>query len=268
LQTISTFSYKLLLSLPSSPTPYTYQHEDYVLSWPDPQTHPHEIHQKAQTALSGFQLSHCASVTDDFGATSSRSLVESDSILIFPIIQAGQFNIREEETVIALLFRLLDSKMSKAAARTRPLVDLTSGYFGLYQSYQEHILASDVETRILVAGPKVDHDHELLQSLIELTLFCQANGFYGSAGISGRIPEGYTLLEQRFMKAVAQAGRRWNPSANGSSGRGVQLSEWEKDGWTYHAKGRLLLYVYLIQYMTSVCLQASGSPLIPHHHRS
>jgi CDP-diacylglycerol--glycerol-3-phosphate 3-phosphatidyltransferase len=39
------------------------------------------------------------------------------------------------------------------------------------------------------------------------------------------------------MKAVAKAGRLWNPSANGGAGSGVQLSEWEKDGWTYHAKG-------------------------------
>jgi CDP-diacylglycerol--glycerol-3-phosphate 3-phosphatidyltransferase len=69
----------------------------------------------------------------------------------------------------------------------------------------------------------------------------QANGFYGSTGISGRIPEGYTLLEQRFMQAVANAGRLWNPSASNGAGRGVQLSEWEKEGWTYHAKGRLLL---------------------------
>uniref|UniRef100_A0A0W0F713 CDP-diacylglycerol--glycerol-3-phosphate 3-phosphatidyltransferase n=1 Tax=Moniliophthora roreri TaxID=221103 RepID=A0A0W0F713_MONRR len=59
----------------------------------------------------------------------------------------------------------------------------------------------------------------------------QANGFYGSKGISGRIPEGYTLLEQRFMKAVARAGRFWKEST------GVQLLEWLKDGWTYHAKG-------------------------------
>jgi CDP-diacylglycerol--glycerol-3-phosphate 3-phosphatidyltransferase len=41
------------------------------------------------------------------------------------------------------------------------------------------------------------------------------------------------------MRAVAKAGRIWNLSANGGRGRGVQLNEWEKDGWTYHAKGSL-----------------------------
>jgi len=98
------------------------------------------------------------------------------------------------------------------------LVDLTSGYFGLYKPYQHLILASDVDTRIVAASPR-------------------ANGFFGSKGISGRIPEGYTLLEQRFMRVVKKAGRLWNAPADSAPGSGVQLSEWEKDGWTYHAKG-------------------------------
>jgi hypothetical protein len=68
-------------------------------------------------------------------------------------------------------------------------------------------------------------------------LLRQANGFYGSSGISGRIPEGYTLLEQRFMDAVDASGRSWLSDDHG--GTGVQLMEWEKPGWTYHAKGNL-----------------------------
>lgn len=34
------------------------------------------------------------------------------------------------------------------------------------------------------------------------------------------------------MKAVERAGRGWTRESGG-----VMLSEWEKDGWTYHAKG-------------------------------
>lgn len=51
----------------------------------------------------------------------------------------------------------------------------------------------------------------------------QANGFYNGRGISGRIPEAYTYLEQRFMKAAY--------------GANVSLKEWDRNGWTYHAKG-------------------------------
>ncbi len=70
-----------------------------------------------------------------------------------------------------------------------------------------------------------------------ITSLLQANGFYGSNGISGRIPEGYTYLEQGFMQAVKSAGRTW--AHEGNYGHGVQLKEWYRDGWTYHAKGTL-----------------------------
>ena len=41
------------------------------------------------------------------------------------------------------------------------------------------------------------------------------------------------------MKAVRAAGREWAPEILLEELRepGVQLNEWEKEGWTYHAKG-------------------------------
>ncbi|KAG6856303.1 hypothetical protein H0H87_005716 [Tephrocybe sp. NHM501043] len=218
LQTISTFSYKL--SFGPGAAPHSYQHEGYFLDWPDTQTHPHNIHSKAQVALSTFQSSQRAKHGlhgKDLVAPGNST--ESDSVLLFPVIQAGQFNIREEEFALSLLFRNLDASAvvrndqgEHAAEEHRPLVDLTSGYFGLYEPYQNLVLANNVSTRIVAASPK-------------------ANGFFGSKGISGRIPEGYTLLEQRFMSAVKRAGRLWKQKS------GVQLTEWEREGWTYHAKG-------------------------------
>jgi hypothetical protein len=41
------------------------------------------------------------------------------------------------------------------------------------------------------------------------------------------------------MRAVHAAERSWIPSNGTGSGTGVQLSEWERDDWTYHAKGKL-----------------------------
>jgi len=37
------------------------------------------------------------------------------------------------------------------------------------------------------------------------------------------------------MHAVRAAGQEWSQDEKGGSG--VQLKEWEKPGWTYHAKG-------------------------------
>lgn len=71
---------------------------------------------------------------------------------------------------------------------------------------------------------------------ISHSLLMKANGFYGSRGISGRIPEGYTLLEQRFWRDVKRSGRDWKANTT-DPGHGVQLHEWARSGWTYHAKG-------------------------------
>jgi len=38
------------------------------------------------------------------------------------------------------------------------------------------------------------------------------------------------------MRALVKAGRLWKGSSE-KDGTGVLLSEWEKPGWTYHAKG-------------------------------
>lgn len=60
-----------------------------------------------------------------------------------------------------------------------------------------------------------------------------ANGFYGSKGVSGLLPDAYTLLARRFVQAVARS------KQDGS----IVLKEWrrgtvgEPGAWTYHAKG-------------------------------
>lgn len=253
LRTISTFSYKLLPSA-SDLTPHSYQHEGYTLHWPDPQTHPHQIHQKAEAALSEFQTAQRGTnvpralpvtphpTNNQAEPSLHASPSDIDNVLLFPIIQAGQFNIRQEEEALSLLFRhLKPDPNSTALSNSRPLVDLTSGYFGLYQPYQDLVLVSNVNTRIVAASPKVCARYSLRHPhCLKFCILLQANGFFGSKGISGRIPEGYTLLEQRFMRAVEMAGLVWNNTVGRDAGKGVQLTEWEREGWTYHAKGKSL----------------------------
>jgi len=144
-----------------------------------------------------------------------EKLQQENSVVIFPVMQAGQFNIREEEECLKRLFQYLKpAKFQDTALDFRPLLNLTSGYFGLSKSYKNLILRSYVPTRITCASP-------------------EANGFYGSKGISSRLPEGYTWLEQRFMAAV----RASQSQDSQSVPRSVELKEWNRRGWTYHAKG-------------------------------
>lgn len=125
----------------------------------------------------------------------------------WPVLQAGVLNLGEEERAMAAVWAAI-RKAHKAGEKVE--VDLTSGYFGLYAAYKRAVVDSPAPVRVIAASPK-------------------ANGFYGSKGVSSLIPEGYTLLERRFYADAAKNGRV-GPG-------GVRLQEWEREGWTYHAKG-------------------------------
>ncbi|KAJ9417718.1 phosphatidylserine synthase [Fusarium oxysporum] len=66
-----------------------------------------------------------------------------------------------------------------------------------------------------------------------ITASPEANGFYKSKGVSGLLPDAYTLLARRFVHRVHHEGRD----------NDITLKEWrygvvgQPGGWTYHAKG-------------------------------
>jgi len=100
----------------------------------------------------------------------------------------------------------------------------TAGYFNMHPSYKELLLASKSERgTVITAAP-------------------EANGFYGSKGISKYLPPAYLVLSKRFLRAVVESKREDQ----------VELLEWRRgtvgvaDGWTYHAKG-LTNYSYQLQ---------------------
>lgn len=140
--------------------PYSVCRDDYTLQWSDYDTHPHQIHKKVQRALATFQQSYLSSLAaerappgkDDNHTPLSQGL--EPLVTVFPIVQAGQFGVREEEHVVELLLRNLD-RYGQTSSR-RPLLDLTSGYFGLYRLYRDLILkSSSLDTRIVCSAPKV-----------------------------------------------------------------------------------------------------------------
>ena len=144
------FSYQLLpnsTSHTSRLSSHSYSREDYTLIWPDSDTHPHHINEKVEWAFSQLQKNYRQPMTQD----SLDTKLPTRNTLLIPIIQAGQFNIREEESTFQLLFRHL----GKLTAQ-RPMLNLTSGYFSLYKPYQDLILqVPNVDCRIVAASPKV-----------------------------------------------------------------------------------------------------------------
>jgi CDP-diacylglycerol---glycerol-3-phosphate 3-phosphatidyltransferase len=143
-------------------------------------------------------------------------------------------------------------KLLKSLAENPELRDcnwtFTAGYFNI-----------DPEiSQLLVASAPSPKDAKTSAPCTVITASPWANGFYGSAGISGMLPAAYTLLSRRFLNKVASAGRESS----------IQLKEWrrgtvgEPGGWTYHAKG---LWVTLPQNQPTITPppQAAASPSPP-----
>ncbi|KAL0637163.1 CDP-diacylglycerol--glycerol-3-phosphate 3-phosphatidyltransferase [Maublancomyces gigas] len=92
----------------------------------------------------------------------------------------------------------------------------TAGYFNIHSQLKQLLLASkSVQGTVVTAAP-------------------EANGFYGSKGVSNMLPPAYTLLARRFLGDVVKMGKEQQ----------IELREWRKgtigkdpDAWTYHAKG-------------------------------
>ena len=150
MNTVAKFSYQLLANSAGNvsrvSSSHSYSLEDYTLSWPDSDTHPHHINEKAEKAFSRLQKLYRQPLPRD-----NYTMPRAGYTFIIPIIQAGQFNIREEELIFQLLFRHLGKLTTH-----RPMMNLTSGYFSLYKPYQDLILqAPNLDCRIVAAGPKV-----------------------------------------------------------------------------------------------------------------
>ncbi|TIB97868.1 hypothetical protein E3Q17_03225 [Wallemia mellicola] len=160
----------------------------YELAWNNDEP-AHAYGDKARIEVENFNQS--------FRCTDEQ---EGDTT-IYPLIQAGLWGVRQEEEAVKYL---LEAVNGIPGAK----LDITSGYFSLGEAYKRRIINSRVPTSIIAASP-------------------HANGFLGSKGVSGRIPEAYTHLESKFFRSCVKYGRATT----------LSLKEWRKDGWTYHCKG-------------------------------
>ncbi|XP_021270130.1 CDP-diacylglycerol--glycerol-3-phosphate 3-phosphatidyltransferase, mitochondrial isoform X2 [Numida meleagris] len=137
---------------------------------------------------------------------------------IYPLIQMKPFGIQIDEIVTETL-------LTEAERDAR--IYLTTGYFNLTQAYMDLILGTRAEYRILLASPEV-------------------NGFFGAKGVAGAIPSAYVSIERQFYNEVCCLHQQER----------IQLQEYSRAGWTFHAKG---LWLYLAG-SNLPCLTLIGSP--------
>lgn len=122
----------------------------YTLTWPTPSLHPQGLEREAGKKLQNFQDDQLEASYEELERSDSKN---DSSVLIFPVIQAGQFDIREEERCLDLLFGHLN-RYSKLTG-SKALIDFTSGYFSLSEAYQKFVQGSCADCRILCASPEV-----------------------------------------------------------------------------------------------------------------
>lgn len=148
--------------------------------------------------------------------------LSDDQALIVPLVQMGMFNINNDRDFNIHLYSHLprDSKLY-----------LATSYFNMTEEYARELIdrkRPDTTISLLTASP-------------------QANGFYGSRGMSQYVPIGYSENEREF---VLRAERKC-----GNDGQ-IQMLEYFRTQWTYHAKG-LWLYEKDKDYPVLTCI---GSP--------
>ncbi|XP_072044367.1 CDP-diacylglycerol--glycerol-3-phosphate 3-phosphatidyltransferase, mitochondrial-like [Amphiura filiformis] len=122
---------------------------------------------------------------------------------IFPLVQMGPLGVTVDEEVTSGILNTADSDME---------CYLASGYFNLTRTYMDIVLRSKAKFNMLMASPQV-------------------NGFYGAKGISGFIPDSYTYIAKKFCEQRDSRGQQDR----------IQMYEYYKDNWTFHAKG---LWIY------------------------
>lgn len=137
---------------------------------------------------------------------------------IFPTLEMGQLNIHHDSLVMK---RILNS------AEKGSTLNMATGYFNLTQNLMDTLVNdSSASCSIIMSHPS-------------------CNGFKGAKGPAGGIPDAYTLIARQFYEKIKQQGQESR----------ISLLEYERNSWTYHAKG----IWYTPKASTSPCMTVIGS---------
>jgi len=187
----------------------------FVLDWPETNLAPSPLdHPKLFIKASTKRLS-CLISPERAPLTADDPIPdEQRDTSVYPLAQFSQLLTPDTSTELPAITHVLTTLADKQYSQSS--WTFTAGYFNPAPSLTKLLLgtASQQGNTVITASP-------------------QANGFYKSPGVSGLLPDAYTLLARRFVRAVHDHKR---DSA-------ITLREWRKGtvgqpgGWTYHAKG-------------------------------
>lgn len=183
----------------------------YFLDWPSSNPAPSPLIDPTNyIAISSAVLNKLVKVLP----SNSRKDSSISNTAVYPVSQLTPLLKPDASTELPAIRSILRTLSSPAF--TNSSWTFTAGYFNPDPSLTSLLLSTSSKSNtVITASP-------------------QANGFYGSKGVSGMLPAAYTLLSRRFLQSIIQS-----PRPNDS----IVLKEWRRGtvgkpgGWTYHAKG-------------------------------
>jgi CDP-diacylglycerol---glycerol-3-phosphate 3-phosphatidyltransferase len=198
--------------LPSSKEP-----GGYTMTWPpdnpspSPLEEPKAFKQQATTTLGS--LMRLQTLSSKLSPNQN-----SPGTLVYPLFQFTPLLTPKDCSTELPALRALLSLMA-TPAWTGSSWTFTAGYFNMSSAFRR-LLFRTIQSGVC------DHGTVIAASP-------WANGFYKSKGVSGMLPDAYTLLSKRFLESLSRRGLYDR----------ITLKEWRKgtvnepEGWTYHAKG-------------------------------
>lgn len=181
----------------------------FTLEWPSTNSAPSPlINREGYITSSSTVLSELIKAP-----TTSQTPSSGANTVVYPLSQLTPLLKPDSSTelpAITSILRTLSLPQFSSSSWT-----FTAGYFNPDPSLTKLLLSTTSTSNVVITASP------------------QANGFYGSKGVSGLLPPAYTLLARRFLESARAHGRQDD----------ITLKEWKRgvvgqpEGWTYHAKG-------------------------------
>ncbi|KRY76494.1 CDP-diacylglycerol--glycerol-3-phosphate 3-phosphatidyltransferase, mitochondrial [Trichinella pseudospiralis] len=123
---------------------------------------------------------------------------EDDDTIVMPVVQFGAIGLFADREIINLIIN--NPSPSE--------LFMATGYFNLAPCYVNALFESEKSCNLMIASP-------------------EANGFHGAEGFSGYVPDIYKNFAESFYRRMI----------NKNVLNRLQLFEYKRDDWTFHAKG-------------------------------
>lgn len=188
----------------------------FSLQWPSTNAAPSPLEQPAEYISKATGLIHglIAPKSVAGGAKfKNQGPLTSGDTTVYMLGQLSQLMKPDTSTELPVITHVL--KTLGAPQYAGSSWTFTAGYFNPAPSLTNLLLSTASRNNIVITASPY------------------ANGFYKSKGVSGLLPDAYTLLARRFLRAIKEQ----------KQDSSVVLKEWrrgtvnEPGGWTYHAKG-------------------------------